>query len=322
MTAFPADVADIFVERVHPSNPHRVEYRGQWVDTTIVRDPIVMKGQAKPFPFEREYTPNGVLVATDSERHLAFTVKWSGSEPGAAGALAALAFDRAASAAEFRAALAHWKSPAVDVVFADADGLAGRQVAGLIPNRRGWDGALPAPGWSAPTSGAAGARRPAARHAAARGTFNRRTRTPRGRTGLRGAGARTPTRARFERLQHDTTPGAPAAVPLLAPRAARTTSRQAPAAAAADGATSDDAPRARVWERRQPLLPEKPRGRPKDHLGRAVSATPMLETDARVVRRRSAAARDRLRSMRHAPSIAGVQRARNKVRPRGVMSTR
>ena len=95
MTAFPADIADVFVERVDPSNPHRVEYRGQWVDTTIVHDPIVMKGQAKPFPFEREYTPNGVLVATDSGRHLAFTVKWSGTEPGAAGELAALAFDRA-----------------------------------------------------------------------------------------------------------------------------------------------------------------------------------------------------------------------------------
>jgi penicillin amidase len=147
MTAFPADIADIYVERVHPSNPHQVQYRGRWVDTTIVRDPIAMKGQAKPFPFEREYTPNGVIVATDSERHLAFVVKWSGSEPGAAGELAALALDRASSAAGFRTTLARWKLPIVDVVFADADGLGGRQVAGLVPERSGWDGALPAPGW-------------------------------------------------------------------------------------------------------------------------------------------------------------------------------
>jgi penicillin G amidase len=148
MTAFPADVVDIFVERVDPSNPHRVELGGRWVDTTIVHDPIKMKGQAKPFPFEREYTPNGVIVATDSERHLAYTVRWSGSEPGAAGELAALALDRARSAAEFRAALSRWKLPVAEVVFADADGLAGRQVAGLVPHRRGWDGALPVPGWS------------------------------------------------------------------------------------------------------------------------------------------------------------------------------
>ena len=81
MTAFPADVVDVFVEQLNPSNAHQVRHLGRWVNTTIVPDPIAMKGQAKPFPFEREYTPNGVLVATDSERHLAFTVKWSGTEP-------------------------------------------------------------------------------------------------------------------------------------------------------------------------------------------------------------------------------------------------
>jgi penicillin amidase len=148
MTAFHADVADVYVERVNPSNPHQVQYRGRWVNTTIVRDPVAMKGQAKPFPFEREYTPNGVLVAIDSERHLAFTLKWSGSEPGAAGELAALGLDRAQTAADIRAALARWKLPAVEVVYAASDGAAGRQVAGLLPNRRGWDGALPAPGWT------------------------------------------------------------------------------------------------------------------------------------------------------------------------------
>src|SRR4051794_28114663 len=104
MTASPAaaaDVADVYVERVNPANPHQVQYRGRWVNTTIVRDPIGMKGQAKPFPFEREHTPNGVIVATDSERHLAFSLKWSGSEPGTAGELAALALPRAAWAGGF-----------------------------------------------------------------------------------------------------------------------------------------------------------------------------------------------------------------------------
>ena len=148
MTAFPADVVDVFVERVNPSNTHQVQHRGRWVDTVVVPDPIAMKGQAKPFPFEREYTPNGVIVASDSARHLAFAMKWSGSEPGAAGELAALSIDRAQSADELRGSLARWKLPAVEVVYASADGAAGRQVAALVPNRTGWDGALPAPGWT------------------------------------------------------------------------------------------------------------------------------------------------------------------------------
>jgi penicillin amidase len=148
MTAFPADTADVYVERVNPSNPHQVEYRGRWVDTTVVRDPIAIKGQAKPFPFEREYTPNGVVVASDRERHQEFVVRWSGSEPGTAGELAALALDRARSSADVRASLARWKLPAVEVIYADANGVAGRQAAGLVPMRSGWDGALPAPGWT------------------------------------------------------------------------------------------------------------------------------------------------------------------------------
>jgi penicillin amidase len=107
-----------------------------------------MKGQARPFPFERELTPHGAIIASDSDRHLVFTVRWSGSEPGAAGELAALALDRARSSAELRASLARWKLPAVEVIYADVDGVAGRQVAGLLPIRSGWDGALPAPGWT------------------------------------------------------------------------------------------------------------------------------------------------------------------------------
>ncbi len=148
MTAFAADTTDVYVEHVNPSNPHQVEYRGRWVETQVVRDPIVMKGQAKPFPFERELTPNGAIVASDTDHHLAFTVRWSGSEPGAAGELAALALDRARSSAELRASLARWKLPAVEVIYADVDGAAGQQVAGLVPIRSGWDGALPAPGWT------------------------------------------------------------------------------------------------------------------------------------------------------------------------------
>ncbi len=165
MTASSADVADVYVEHVNPANAHQVEYRGRWANTTVVPDPIVMKGQAKPFPFEREHTPNGVIVATDSERHLAFSVKWSGSEPGTAGELAALALARADSASSFRASLARWRLPAVEVVYAAVDGASGRQAVGLLPIRSGWDGALPAPGWdgSVRVAGMAPPRRNAAR---------------------------------------------------------------------------------------------------------------------------------------------------------------
>ncbi len=148
MTALPADTEDVYVERVNPANPHQVESRGRWVDTTVEIDPITIKGQAKPFQFEREITPHGFVVATDTEHHLEFVVRWSGSEAGAAGELGALALDRARSSAELLGSLARWKMPAVEVVYADVDGAVGRQAAGLVPIRTGWDGVLPAPGWT------------------------------------------------------------------------------------------------------------------------------------------------------------------------------
>ena len=88
-----------------------------------------------------------MIVALDRDRHLAFSIRWSGTEPGTAPELGALAINRASSsAAEFRSALSRWKMPASEFVFADLDGHIGRQVAALVPRRPGWSGALPVPG--------------------------------------------------------------------------------------------------------------------------------------------------------------------------------
>jgi acyl-homoserine lactone acylase PvdQ len=111
-------------------------------------DYIAVRGRKVPVDFTRETTSHGVIVASDVERHLAFAIRWSGSEPGAAAELAAPSLDRAASLAEFRSALERWRMPARRITYADADGGRGIQVAALVPVRRGWSGALPVPGWT------------------------------------------------------------------------------------------------------------------------------------------------------------------------------
>jgi acyl-homoserine lactone acylase PvdQ len=138
-------------EELNPSNPHQVEDGGRWVDVETRKDWIAVRGSKAPVDFERETTRHGVIVASDRERFLAFAVRWSGSEPGAAAELAAPALDRATSWPEFRSALARWKMPARRVTYADADGQRGFQVAALVPVRRGWTGAIPVPGWTAAT---------------------------------------------------------------------------------------------------------------------------------------------------------------------------
>jgi len=98
-------VQDVFVERLNPANPHQVDDNGRWADTRIVTEQIRIRGNPKPFTFEAEFTPRGMVLASDRARNLAFVLRWSGSEPGAAGGLAALAIDRAQSWPEFQSAL-------------------------------------------------------------------------------------------------------------------------------------------------------------------------------------------------------------------------
>ena len=219
LTALDADVQDLYVEKVNPANAHQVEERGRWIDTTLVHDSVPVKG-AKPFAFDHEFTPRGVIVAVDRGKHLAFTLRWTGAEPGTASELGALALDRARSWPEFRAALARWKMPAEDVVYADVDGNIGHQAAALVPIRRSWNGTLPAPGWTGGFDWSDGARSTKVPHA-----FNPARATIATANGL----ARAPTafascsRARtsgvddFKRWQHDTLAwNAERLVPLLA----------------------------------------------------------------------------------------------------------
>jgi len=116
MAAYPGDSQDLYVEPVSAI-------------VERIKDPITVKGYGKPVAFEKEYTRNGVVIASDRAHGLVFTLKWSGFEPGGAGELGALALDRAAGASELRDAVVRWKLPVVDVVYADDSGV-GRQVSG------------------------------------------------------------------------------------------------------------------------------------------------------------------------------------------------
>jgi penicillin amidase len=149
MTASQADVQDLVVEKLNPENPRQVQYRGGWIDMEVERDAVAVKGRSEPFDYERLYTRNGVVVGLDRDRQLAYTLRWSGTEPGGAGELASLAIDRATSWKEFRAALAQWKMPAAEFVYADRAGHIGRQLAGLVPRRSRGAGHVPGDAGSA-----------------------------------------------------------------------------------------------------------------------------------------------------------------------------
>jgi penicillin amidase len=143
-----ADTQDVYVEKLNPANPRQVEDNGQWVDIETATDYIAVRGRKAPVSFTRETTRHGIIVASDLERHLAFSIRWSGTEPGAAGEMAAASLDRAADLAGFQSALARWKFPTQTFTYVDAAGSHPGLNAALVPVRHGRDGSLPAPGWS------------------------------------------------------------------------------------------------------------------------------------------------------------------------------
>jgi len=148
MTAADLDTQDIYVERVHPDDPHQVSIEGGWVESEVYTGVIMVKGRDEPFEFDWQVTPHGVVVAADPERQLAYTVRWSGFEPGTAAELGALSLNRSQSSSAFSDALRQWKMPAAEFIYTDIDGHVARQVVGLSPVRNGWNGELPVPGWS------------------------------------------------------------------------------------------------------------------------------------------------------------------------------
>lgn len=145
----PLDTQDIFVEKLNPANPHQVmAANGAWREMTIEMESVAVKGRKAPYDYEKQYTPHGIVIALDRERNLAYTLRWTGAETGAAPELAALAVVRAGSWPEFRSALSRWKMPAAEFVYADVDGHVGSATAGAVPVRPSGRGGLPSAGWT------------------------------------------------------------------------------------------------------------------------------------------------------------------------------
>jgi len=147
-TIVPFDAVDAYIERTSPRNPNRYEYQGQWLDMRLEREQIPVQGQAQQVEVELKYTRHGPVLWEDPNGHRALAIRWTGQEPGTAGYLGSLALDRAGTWDQFLAAVARWKLPAENFVYADTGGDIGWIAGGLMPIRENWTGLLPVPGHS------------------------------------------------------------------------------------------------------------------------------------------------------------------------------
>lgn len=140
------DLADLFIERFNPDSPSQYLFEGEWLDMTVEREEIRVKGRDEPVEVELKHTRHGPIVWEDPTNNRAVALRWAGQEPGTAGYLGSLALDRVQDWDHFVEAMRAWKVPAENIVYADVDGDIGWIPAGLMPIRENWRGLLPVPG--------------------------------------------------------------------------------------------------------------------------------------------------------------------------------
>ena len=139
------DQQDLYVEKVNPANSAEYMYRGEWKKFEVEGQPIEVKGEGRR-EVELKYTVHGPVIHEDDSRHRAYALKWVGTGAGGAGYLPALKLARAQNWREFQTAVADYKIPSENLVYADRQGNIGWIAAGEAPVRKGWSGLFPVPG--------------------------------------------------------------------------------------------------------------------------------------------------------------------------------
>ena len=138
-------VSDLFVESLHPNDPSRHHDGARWRQLED-REEIIEIRDAEPLRLEVRETRHGPLVNDLlEEAHEPLAIRWTGALR-SAGIGGMMAVARARSADELRQALATHHEPVLLVVYADAAGSAGVQMAGFLPKRSLPSGLVPVPG--------------------------------------------------------------------------------------------------------------------------------------------------------------------------------
>ncbi len=145
MTNLYVDDVDLFFERLDASGAN--VQRGAGWEPIRVETEIVRLDDGEEVEIEVRSTDRGPLLEADPARGLpARSLAWTGYAP--ADQLAAfLALARARSVDEVPAAIAPYVFPAQNLVVGDRGGRLLWVPIGRAPQRFGWDGRFPAPGW-------------------------------------------------------------------------------------------------------------------------------------------------------------------------------
>jgi len=143
-----ADVLDIFVEQLNPSNPDQYMYNGQYRDFELIDETIHTK-EGVDIPFTVKRSVHGPLIDSvvttyglDSETQPNLAMNWTGNGVTHT-ILASNLLMQAGNMEEYIDAMFWWDSPPQNCVYGDDDGNIGIFVVGRFPIRLGYTGEWP-----------------------------------------------------------------------------------------------------------------------------------------------------------------------------------
>lgn len=135
------DVQDLYKEQINAQNG-RYQVSGHTVQAALERDWVGVKGQ-KPQQADTWITAHGPVFLNDGGNN--YSLRWTAAER-ANMEFPFLALDRAQNWEDFNQVLRRYSGPAQNFVYADVGGNIGYHAAGMLPNRQGCRGDVPADG--------------------------------------------------------------------------------------------------------------------------------------------------------------------------------
>jgi len=145
LTIFPMDQADLYVYETKPGDPDLYRFDGGWERMTTIRETVRVRSVPDQ-DVVLKFTRHGPVVKHDPKNNRAYAIRSVWSEPGTAAYYTSLACLQAKTPEEYASAVAHWRAPTINHVYADTAGNIAWLSSGMVPYRRNFDGLLPVPG--------------------------------------------------------------------------------------------------------------------------------------------------------------------------------
>ena len=143
-TIFPADQEDLYVYDLDATSSN-YRFRGQWEPIRETQETLRVR-DAAPQSVSLQFTRHGPVLYVDKARHKAYALRSAWGEPGTSVYFGALRYQKAHNLHDYSQAIAHWRAPTLNHVYADVTGKIAWKAAGYIPRRPNHDGLLPVPG--------------------------------------------------------------------------------------------------------------------------------------------------------------------------------